>query len=114
MAIFQRTLTATAAAATVFAALAMPTWAQTPAAAPAAATSIAAEPAARGPGHHPRDPAAHEKRMAEKAQKFQTALQLTPAQQAQLQQVGQAELDRLAGMKEFALPFSLTKYLKQL
>ncbi len=82
MAIFQRTLTATAAAATVFAALAMPTWAQTPAAAPAAATSIAAEPAARGPGHHPRDPAAHEKRMAEKAQKFQTALQLTPAQQA--------------------------------
>ncbi len=38
----------------------------------------------------------------------------TPSQQAQLQQVGQAELDRLAGMKEFALPFSLTKYLKQL
>ncbi|AEB51652.1 Putative exported protein [Aeromonas veronii B565] len=42
------------------------------------------------------------------------ATTLTPAQQAQLQQVGQAELDRLAGMKEFALPFSLTKYLKQL
>ena len=39
---------------------------------------------------------------------------LTPAQQAQLQQVGQAELDRLAGMKEFAQPFSLTEYLKQL
>ncbi|MFQ2763363.1 hypothetical protein ACK301_10870 [Aeromonas caviae] len=39
---------------------------------------------------------------------------LTPAQQAQLQQVGQAELDRLAGMKEFAQPFSLTNYLKQL
>lgn len=42
------------------------------------------------------------------------ATTLTPSQQAQLQQVGQAELDRLAGMKEFALPFSLTKYLKQL
>ena len=41
-------------------------------------------------------------------------IQLTPAQQAQLQQVGQAELDRLAGMKEFAQPFSLTNYLKQL
>ena len=39
---------------------------------------------------------------------------LTPAQQAQLQQVGQAELERLAGMKEFALPFSLTDYLNQL
>jgi len=39
---------------------------------------------------------------------------VAPSQQAQLQQVGQAELDRLAGMKEFALPFSLTKYLKQL
>ena len=39
---------------------------------------------------------------------------LTPAQQTQLQQVGQAELDRLAGMKEFALPFSLTEHLKQL
>ncbi|KAE9623378.1 hypothetical protein [Aeromonas veronii] len=39
---------------------------------------------------------------------------LTPAQQAQLQQVGQAELDRLAGMKEFAQPFSLTASLKQL
>lgn len=82
MAIFQRTLTATAAAATIFAALAMPTWAQTPAAAPAAATSAGAEPGARGPGHHPRDRAAHEKRMAEKAQKFQAALQLTDAQQA--------------------------------
>ena len=42
------------------------------------------------------------------------ATTLTPAQQAQLQQVGQAELDRLAGMKEFAQPFSLTEYLKQL
>lgn len=42
------------------------------------------------------------------------ATTLTPAQQAQLQQVGQAELDRLAGMKEFALPFSLTASLKQL
>ncbi|MEH8199375.1 hypothetical protein [Aeromonas allosaccharophila] len=39
---------------------------------------------------------------------------LTPAQQAQLQQVGQAELDRLAGMKEFAQPFSLSDYLKRL
>ncbi|MFM4941233.1 hypothetical protein [Aeromonas enteropelogenes] len=42
------------------------------------------------------------------------ATTLTPAQQAQLQQVGQAELERLAGMKEFALPFSLTDYLNQL
>lgn len=42
------------------------------------------------------------------------ATTITPTQQAQLQQVGQAELDRLAGMKEFALPFSLTEYLKQL
>ncbi|WP_236757844.1 hypothetical protein [Aeromonas cavernicola] len=39
---------------------------------------------------------------------------LTPTHQAQLQQVGQAELDRLAGMKEFAQPFSLTDYLDQL
>ncbi|WP_421206847.1 hypothetical protein [Aeromonas enteropelogenes] len=39
---------------------------------------------------------------------------LTTAQQNQLQQVGQAELDRLAGMKEFVQPFSLTAYLKQL
>ncbi|MGL6336317.1 hypothetical protein ACSZMH_14630 [Aeromonas jandaei] len=39
---------------------------------------------------------------------------LTPAQQAQLQKIGQAELDRFAGMKEFAQPFSLTEYLKQL
>ncbi|WOE66903.1 hypothetical protein RY972_01925 [Aeromonas allosaccharophila] len=39
---------------------------------------------------------------------------LTPAQQTQLQQVGQTELERLAGMKEFALPFSLSNYLKQL
>ncbi|MCD2512440.1 Spy/CpxP family protein refolding chaperone [Comamonas endophytica] len=78
MAIFQRTLTATAAAATVFAALAMPVWAQAP-----AATGPAAEPAARtAPAHQPRDRAAHEKRMAEKAQKFQAALQLTEAQQA--------------------------------
>lgn len=42
------------------------------------------------------------------------ATTLTPAQQAQLQQVGQAELERLAGMKEFAQPFSLTASLKQL
>lgn len=42
------------------------------------------------------------------------ATTLTPAQQTQLQQMGQAELDRLAGMKEFAQPFSLTAYLKQL
>ncbi len=81
MAIFQRTLTATAAAATIFAALAMPTWAQT-SAMPATAATTAVEPAARAPGHHPRDHAAHEKRMAEKAQKFQAALQLTDAQQA--------------------------------
>lgn len=39
---------------------------------------------------------------------------LTPAQKTQLQKIGQAELDRFAGMKEFAQPFSLTKYLKQL
>lgn len=82
MAIFQRTLTATAAAATVFAALAMPVWAQAPAT-PGGATSTAVESAPhRGPGHQPRDRAAHEKRMAEKAQKFQAALQLTEAQQA--------------------------------
>ncbi len=42
------------------------------------------------------------------------ATTLTPAQKTQLQQIGQAELDRLAGMKEFALPFSLTGYLTQL
>ncbi|BCS49409.1 hypothetical protein JUNP479_2119 [Aeromonas jandaei] len=42
------------------------------------------------------------------------ATTLTPSQQAQLQQVGQAELDRLAEMKEFAQPFSLTDYLDQL
>ena len=42
------------------------------------------------------------------------ATTLTTAQQNQLQQVSQAELDRLAGMKEFAQPFSLTAYLKQL
>lgn len=42
------------------------------------------------------------------------ATTLTPAQQTQLQKIGQAELDRLAGMQEFALPFSLTEYLKQL
>lgn len=42
------------------------------------------------------------------------ATTLTTAQQTQLQQVGQAELDRLADMKEFAQPFSLTAYLKQL
>ncbi|MFM5213997.1 hypothetical protein [Aeromonas hydrophila] len=39
---------------------------------------------------------------------------LTPAQQTQLQQIGQTELDRLASMKEFAQPFSLSEYLKQL
>lgn len=39
---------------------------------------------------------------------------LTPAQQTQLQKIGQAELDRFAGMKEFAQPFSLTASLKQL
>lgn len=42
------------------------------------------------------------------------ATTLTPAQQTQLQHVGQAVLDRLAEMKEFAQPFSLTEYLKQL
>ena len=42
------------------------------------------------------------------------ATTLTPAQQTQLQKIGQAELDRLAGMKAFAQPFSLTAYLKQL
>lgn len=75
MAIFHRSLTATAAAASIFAALAMPVWAQTPTA-PAAGTAV--EPAARAPGHH----AAHEKHMAEKAQKLQATLQLTEAQQA--------------------------------
>ncbi|WP_421341179.1 hypothetical protein [Aeromonas veronii] len=43
-----------------------------------------------------------------------SATTLTSAQQAQLQQIGQTELDRLAGMKEFAQPFSLTDYLKLL
>ena len=86
MAILHRTLTATAAAATLFAAMAMPVWAQAPAA-PAAATPTAVESAPRtgpahGPRHHQHDRAAHEKRMAEKAQKFQAALQLTDAQQA--------------------------------
>ena len=86
MAILHRTLTATAAAATLFAAMAMPVWAQAPAA-PAAATPTAVESAPRtgpahGPRHHQHDRAAHEKRMAEKAQKFQAALQLTEAQQA--------------------------------
>lgn len=33
-----------------------------------------------------------------------SATTLTPAQKTQLQQIGQAELDRLAGMKEFAQP----------
>lgn len=42
------------------------------------------------------------------------ATTLTAAQQTQLQQIGQAELDRLAGMKAFAHPFSLTDYLKLL
>lgn len=42
------------------------------------------------------------------------ATTLTPAQQTQLQQIGQAELDRLVGMKEFTQPFSLTDYLSQL
>lgn len=42
------------------------------------------------------------------------ATTLTPAQKTQLQKIGKAELDRLAGMKEFALPFSLSNYLKQL
>lgn len=42
------------------------------------------------------------------------ATTLTSTQQAQLQQIGQTELDRLAGMKEFAQPFSLTASLKQL
>lgn len=88
MAIFQRTLTATAAAATVFAALALPVWAQAPApATPAATTSTTADTATRtthgeGQRHHQRDHQAHGKRMAEKAQKFQAALQLTDAQQA--------------------------------
>jgi len=42
------------------------------------------------------------------------ATTLTPAQQTQLQKIGQTELERLAGMKEFAQPFSLTASLKQL
>lgn len=43
-----------------------------------------------------------------------SATTLTPAQQAQLQQVGQIELDRLAAMTGFAHPFSLLDYLNQL
>ncbi len=43
-----------------------------------------------------------------------SATTLTKAQQTQLQQIGQAELDRLAGIKVFAQPFSLTDYLKLL
>jgi hypothetical protein len=85
MAIFQRTLTATAAAATVFAALALPVWAQGPATPVAAATtSTAAEPApAKAQAHHQhRGHESHGKRMAEKAAKLQAALQLTDAQQA--------------------------------
>lgn len=86
MAIFQRTLTATAAAATVFAALALPVWAQAPAtpAAAAATTSMAAEPAhGKAQGHHQhRGHESHGKRMTEKAAKLQAALQLTDAQQA--------------------------------
>lgn len=39
---------------------------------------------------------------------------LTPAQQAQLQQVGQTELDRLAKLRGFAHPFSLLDYLNLL
>lgn len=39
---------------------------------------------------------------------------LTPAQQAQLQQVGQTELDRLAKLTGFAHPFSLLDYLNLL
>lgn len=39
---------------------------------------------------------------------------LTPIQQTRLQQISQAELDKLAGMKEVAQPFSLTDYLDQL
>ncbi len=42
------------------------------------------------------------------------ATTLTPAQQIQLEKIGQAELDRLAGKKEFSQPFSLSEYLKQL
>lgn len=42
------------------------------------------------------------------------ATTLTPAQQTRLQQIAQAELDRLVDIKEFAQPFSLTDYLKQL
>lgn len=89
MAIFQRTLTATAAAATVFAALALPVWAQAPATpAAAATTSMAAEPGARPAHakeqgrHQHRGHESHGKRMAEKAAKLQAALQLTDAQQA--------------------------------
>lgn len=42
------------------------------------------------------------------------ATTLTFTQQAQLQQLGQTELDRLAGIKAFSQPFSLTDYLNQL
>lgn len=87
MAIFQRTLTATAAAATVFAALALPVWAQAPAApTTTATTSVTAEPGAahaKAQGHHQhRGHAAHGKRLTEKTAKLQAALQLTDAQQA--------------------------------
>lgn len=43
-----------------------------------------------------------------------SATTLTPAQQAQLQQVGQTELDRLAKLTGFAHPFSLLDYLNLL
>lgn len=82
MTMFQRTLTASAAAATMFAALAMPVWAQAPAAPTATATTAVESAPRKGPAQHPRDHATHEKRMAEKAQKFQATLQLTEAQQA--------------------------------
>ena len=68
MAIFQRSLTATAAAATVFAALALPVWAQAPAANVTPAARTAAAP--------------HDHDKAEQVQKLQTALQLTEAQQS--------------------------------
>lgn len=90
MAIFQRSLTATAAAATVFAALALPVWAQAPATpASPATTSAAVEPGARpahakaeGQHRQHRGHEAHGKRIAERTQKLQAALQLTEGQLA--------------------------------
>lgn len=82
MAIFQHSLSAAAAAAaTVFAALTLPAWAQPPAT-PTPTSSTAVEPAAQAKVH---DPQRHEQlaqRMAQQAQKLEAALQLSEGQLA--------------------------------